>query len=142
MRWVLNIWPPFLLTGIHIKHISKNYAQASVDLKMRPWNKNAVGSHFGGSLFAMTDPFYMLMLLAKLGKNYYVWDKSADIDYLKPGKGKVTAHFLISDDMMKEIIEKTNSGEKFLPRFVVEVKDEQGDVVAKLNRILYVRRKK
>lgn len=109
---------------------------------MRPWNKNAMGVHFGGSLFAMTDPFYMLMTLARLGNNYYVWDKSADIDYIKPGKGVVHAEFYVSDHFIDEIIEHTRGGDKYLPSVEVCVKDSYGQLIAKVNRRLYIRRKK
>ncbi|GHE77258.1 hypothetical protein GCM10011501_00910 [Thalassotalea profundi] len=109
---------------------------------MRPWNKNAFGAHFGGSLYAMTDPFYVLMLMPQLGDQYYVWDKSADIDYIKPGKGVVYAEFHINEAMVDDIINNTASGEKYLPEYSVVVKDKQGDVVAQLNRTLYVRKKK
>jgi len=112
MRWVLNLWPPFLLTGIHIKSIADDYSCAIVDLKMRPWNKNAFGTHFGGSLFAMTDPFYALMLVARLGNDYFVWDKSADIDFIKPGTGIVTALFTINQFLMDEIKDNTKNGDK------------------------------
>ena len=144
MRWVLNFWPPFLLTGIHIKSIADDYSSAIVDLKMRPWNKNAFGTHFGGSLFAMTDPFYALMLVAKLGNDYFVWDKSADIDFIKPGTGTgtVTAHFDINKSLIDEIKLHTKNGEKYLPTLAVEVKNQQGDIIATLNRTLYIRRKK
>jgi len=141
-RLIMNTWPPLFFAGIRIKHISTDFKTASVMLTLRPWNKNAVGSHFGGSLFAMTDPFYMLMLLAQLGDQYVVWDKSADIDFIKPGKGKVTADFAINQSLIDDIITNTANGEKYLPQIPVYVKDEQGDIVAKLNRTLYIRRKK
>ncbi|MEW6992777.1 DUF4442 domain-containing protein [Colwelliaceae bacterium MEBiC 14330] len=140
-RLILNIWPPFFFAGIRVKHISTDFRAAKVELTLRPWNKNAVGTHFGGSLFAMTDPFYMLMMLAQLGNNYLVWDKSADIDFIKPGKGKVSAHFLISQQLIDEVINNTASGKKYLPQIPVFIKDQQGDIVAKLNRKLYVRKK-
>ncbi len=140
-RLILNIWPPFFFAGIRVKHISTDFRAAKVELTLRPWNKNAVGTHFGGSLFAMTDPFYMLMMLAQLGNNYLVWDKSADIDFIKPGKGKVSAHFLISQQLIDEVINNTASGKKYLPQIPVFIKDQQGDIVAKLNRTLYVRKK-
>ena len=142
MKLGINIWPPFLLAGIHIKHLSADYKQARVELTLRPWNKNAVGTHFGGSLYAMTDPFYMLMILAQLGDQYIVWDKSADIDYLKPGKGKVYAEFAVNHALIEEIKAQTASGEKYLPELAVYIKDAQGDIVAKVNRTLYIRRKK
>ncbi len=141
-RLFMNAWPPLLFAGIRIKHISTDFKVASVVLTLRPWNKNAVGSHFGGSLFAMTDPFYMLMILAQLGDDYVVWDKAADIDFIKPGKGKVSADFSINQKLIDDIITNTANGDKYLPQIPVYVKDEQGDIVAKLNRTLYIRRKK
>jgi len=139
---VMNVWPPFFFAGIRIKHISTDFKVARVELTLRPWNKNAVGSHFGGSLFAMTDPFYMLMILAQLGDDYVVWDKAADIDFIKPGKGKVSADFSINQKLIDDIIANTANGEKYLPQIPVHIKDEQGDIVATLNRTLYIRRKR
>ena len=141
-RLIMNIWPPLFFAGIRIKYISTDFKAARVELTLRPWNKNAVGSHFGGSLFAMTDPFCMLMILAQLGDNYIVWDKAADIDFIKPGKGKVSAEFCISQNLIDDIIANTAQGGKYLPQIPVYVKDEQGDIVAKLNRTLYIRKKK
>jgi acyl-coenzyme A thioesterase PaaI-like protein len=141
-RLFLNIWPPLFFAGIRIKHISADFKTARVELTLRPWNKNAVGTHFGGSLFAMTDPFCMLMILVQLGDDYVVWDKAADIDFIKPGKGKVIAEFSINQNLIDEIIVNTANGAKYLPQIPVYVKDEQGDIVAKLNRTLYIRKKK
>jgi acyl-coenzyme A thioesterase PaaI-like protein len=140
-KFLLNIWAPFLLTGIRVAEISADYRYAKVELVLRPWNKNAVGVHFGGSLFAMADPFYMLLLMAHLRTEYVVWDKSSDIDFIKPGKGVVTAEFLLTDGLLEEIYQKTARGEKYLPTLPVYLKDEQGDVVAKINKTMYIRKK-
>ena len=142
MKLLLNIWPPFLFTGIRVVEISDDFRKAQVRLKLSVFNKNAVGVHFGGSLYAMTDPFCMLMVMSRLGNDYIVWDKSADIDYIKPGKGTVTADFLITDALIADILAHTAQGEKYLPEIPVYVKDSEGEVVAKLNRKLYIRRKK
>jgi acyl-coenzyme A thioesterase PaaI-like protein len=138
----MNIWPPLFFAGIRITDLSSDFKTARVQLTLRPWNKNAVGSHFGGSLFSMTDPFYMLMILAQLGNDYLVWDKAADIDFIKPGKGKVIADFSINQQLIDDIIAKTANGDKYLPQIPVYIKDEEGDIVATLNRTLYIRRKK
>jgi acyl-coenzyme A thioesterase PaaI-like protein len=138
---VLNLWPPMLFTGIKLIYLSDDFREAKVKLSLNRWNKNAVGTQFGGSLFAMTDPFYMLMLMARLGKDYVVWDKYADIDFIKPGKTTVYADFLINDERLTEIIENTAHGEKYLPSFEVMIKDEHGELVAKVNRTLYIRKK-
>jgi acyl-coenzyme A thioesterase PaaI-like protein len=142
LKWGLNLWPPTLLAGIHVVELSADYRYAKVELRMRPWNKNAVGSHFGGSIFSMTDPMYMLMLLANFYGEYYVWDKAADIDFIKPGLGTLTAEFNITDGLLTQIKEATADGSKYLPELPVLVKDESGEVVARLNRKLYLRKKK
>jgi len=110
-------------------------------MKMRFWNANYVGTHFGGSLFAMTDAFYMLMLMANLGRDYIVWDKAASIRYRKPGKGTVRAEFRLSDPQVEEIREKLKTLSKYEPVFSVEVRDEAGVVIAEVEKVLHVRKK-
>jgi len=112
-----------------------------VEMKLRFWNANYVGTHFGGSLFAMTDAFYMLMLMANLGRDYIVWDKAATIRYKKPGKGRVRAEFRLSDSQIEDIREKLKTLPKYEPVFTVEVKDEAGVVIAEVEKLLHVRKK-
>src|SRR5258708_36674313 len=91
-RWI-NLWPPFLGAGIRIKRIAPDMKSVDVEMKLRFWNANYVGTHFGGSLLAITDAFYMLMLMRHLGTGYVLWDKAATIRYRKPGKGTVSTEF-------------------------------------------------
>ena len=139
-RWI-NLWPPFLGAGIRVQHIAPDMKAVDVEMKLRFWNANYVGTHFGGSLFAMIDPFYMLMLIANLGGDYVVWDKAATIRYRKPGKGKVRAEFRLSDRQIEEIREKLQTLPKYEPIFSVEVKDEAGVVIAEVEKVLHVRKK-
>ena len=139
-RWI-NFWPPFLGMGIRIKHIAPDMKAVDVETKLRFWNANYVGTHFGGSLFAMTDPFYMLMLMANLGRDYVVWDKAATIRYRKPGKGTVRAEFRLSDSQIDDIREKLKTLPKYEPVFSVEVKDETGVVIAEVEKLLHVKKK-
>jgi acyl-coenzyme A thioesterase PaaI-like protein len=110
-------------------------------MKLSWWNANYVGTHFGGSLFAMTDPFYMLMVMANLGRDYIVWDKAASIRYRKPGKGTVLAQFRLTDDQLDDIRDKLKTLPKYEPVFQVEVTDETGEVVAVVEKLLHVRKK-
>lgn len=137
----MNLWPPFLFTGIHVTRIAPDWRHARVELRMRPWNRNYVRTHFGGSLFAMTDPFWMLLLMRLLGRDYYVWDQSGAIDFLKPGRGTVSARFDIDDAVLAEIRQATAGGAKYLHWFENEVVDAGGDVVARVRKQVYVRRK-
>jgi acyl-coenzyme A thioesterase PaaI-like protein len=141
LRRGVNLWPPFLGAGIRVKHIASDMKAIDVEMKLRWWNANYVGTHFGGSLFAMTDPFYMLMLMANLGRDYVVWDKAASIRYRKPGKGTVRAEFRVSDAQLNDIREKLKTLPKYEPTFTVEVKDEQGIVIAEVEKLLHVRLK-
>lgn len=142
LRRALNLWPPFLFTGIHVAAIADDWCHARVELRMRPWNRNYVGSHFGGSLFAMTDPFWMLLAIHALGPDYIVWDKAGEIEFVKPGRGTLTAQFRIGDTMLDEIRAATAGGEKYLRWCPVDVVDAEGDVVARVRKQLYVRRKR
>lgn len=140
-KFFLNIWGPFLFSGIKVASIAKDYRYAKVELHLKPWCANAVGVHFGGSLFAMTDPFYMLLLMAHFRKDYIVWDKSSDIDFKKPGKGIVHAEFRLTEQLIQDIIANTQSGHKYEPILPVYIKDEAGDVVAVVNKKMYIRKK-
>jgi len=141
LRRGVNLWPPFLGAGIRVKRISADMKEVDVEMKLRWWNANYVGTHFGGSLYMMTDAFYMLMLMANLGRDYIVWDKAATIRYRKPGIGKVRAEFRISDAQLYEIREKLKTLLKYERTFAVEVRDEAGEVVAEVEKLLYIRRK-
>jgi len=89
----MHLWPPFLGAGIRLRRMSEDFREAEVELRLGRLNRNAVGTQFGGSLFAMTDPFYAIMLMRNLGREYLVWDKAASIEYLAPGRGTVRARF-------------------------------------------------
>src|ERR1700756_4510810 len=141
LRRLVNFWPPFLGAGIRIEHIAADMKAVNVEMKLRFWNANYVGTHFGGSLFAMTDPFYMLMLMANLGRDYIVWDKAASIRYRKPGKGTVRAQFRLTDAHLDDIREKLKTLPKWEPIFKVEVKEVQGTVIAEVEKVLHVKKK-
>ena len=141
MRVLLNIWPPFLGAGIRIMRLGPGWKEIDVEMKLRWWNRNYVGTHYGGSLYSMTDPFIMLMLIENLGKDYLVWDKSASIRFKKPGRGTVSASFRLSEPQLREIKQALNSEEKIERPFTVEVKDESGNVIAEVEKLLHVRKK-
>lgn len=141
-RRVLNAWPPFLFTGIRVTELSADFRRACVELRMRPWNRNYVGTHFGGSLFAMTDPFWMLLALRSLGRDYIVWDKAGEIEFVKPGRGTVRARFDLDDAMLAGLREAAAGGDKVLRWFETDVVDRDGEVVARVRKQLYVRRKR
>jgi Domain of unknown function (DUF4442) len=140
MLRLINIWPPIAGAGIRVRW-GADMKSVDVEMKLRPWNRNYVGTHYGGSLYSMADPFYMLMLMNNLGRDYIVWDKAATIRFRKPGKGKVRAEFRLSDAQLDDIREQLNTLPKYEPTFTVEVTDEAGDMVAEVQKVLHIRKK-
>lgn len=138
---LIRYWPPYFGAGIRVTKVSPDLTAVDVEMKLRFWNRNYVGTHFGGSLYAMTDPFYMLMLIENLGRDYIVWDKAASIRFRKPGRGRVYARFRLGRDEIDRIRSDADRTPKTEPKFTVKVTDANGDVIAEIEKLLHVRRK-
>ncbi len=140
-KQMLNLYPPYLGAGVKVEYISEDWKELHVSMALRWYNKNAVGTHFGGSLYSMVDPHLMLLLMRLLGKDYLVWDKSAEIEFIIASKKRVRSVIKISDEKLEEIIRKTENGEKYFSRFVIDIWDEDNELVAKVEKVIYVRKK-
>jgi len=141
-KLLFNLWPPLLGAGIRITRVQPDWKEVEVEMKLRRWNKNYVGTHYGGSLYSMTDPFFMVMFIEILGRDYIVWDKSATIRFRKPGRGTVHAHFRVTEEQVAEIREALNIEEKIDREFSVEVKSGDGEIVAEVKKLLQFRKKR
>ena len=140
LRFV-NFYPPFLGAGIRVKHIAEDFRTIEVEMPLRFWNRNYVGTHFGGSLYSMCDPFFMLILTSNLGPDYIVWDKAATIRFKKPGKGLMKARFHIPLEKIKEIQAQADEQAKVEPQFQTVITDIEGTVIAEVDKLLYVKKK-
>lgn len=141
-RFYLNCYPPFLGAGVKVERVSEDFLAIDVALVLRWYNRNYVGTQFGGSLYAMTDPFFMLMLMQALGPGYIVWDQAARIEFLSPGKGKVRARFRLAREEVARLKQEAEAGAPLRPVYTVEVRDEQDELVARVEKTLYIRKKK
>jgi acyl-coenzyme A thioesterase PaaI-like protein len=142
LRRLMHLYPPYLGAGVRVTRVAEDLSRVDVELRFTPWNRNYVGTHFGGSLYSMCDPFFMIMLMSRLGPDYVVWDKAAAIEFLRPGRGTVHARFELEEDRVAEIRHRADAGEKVLPRFEVVVRDAEGEPIARVEKTLYVRRKR
>jgi acyl-coenzyme A thioesterase PaaI-like protein len=142
MRWLFGLWPPFRAMGIRVREIAPDFRRVVVELRQKLLNRNFVGTHFGGSMFAMADPFYMIMMMQVLGRDYVVWDKAGTIRFFKPGRGTLTARFELTQAMVDEVVARTAAGEKFEPTYSVDVVNADGETVARVEKTLHIRRKK
>ncbi|MCB4203619.1 DUF4442 domain-containing protein [Deferribacterales bacterium Es71-Z0220] len=141
MKFLLNIYPPYVGAGVKIEYIREDWKELKVSMVLRWYNRNAVGTHFGGSLYSMTDPHIMLLLMNSLGRDYIVWDKSAEIDFVKATKKKVYCTVAITDEIINEIKDKTANGDKYYPEFTLKIIDGEENLIARVKKVLYVKKK-
>ena len=136
----MRCYGPYFGAGIRITHISPDWRELRVSMKLRWFNRNIMGTQFGGSLYSMIDPHLMLLLMQLLGSEYTIWDKAAEIEFIRPGRGTVTSTIVITDAELDAIVENTAGGRKYLPEFNLKILDDSGGIVAKIKKVLYVRR--
>lgn len=140
-RIKFNLFPAYRGSGGRIAYISDDYHEIHVKLPLNWRTKNYVGTIFGGSMFAATDPILMVMLIKILGKDYVVWDKSTNIRFKRPGKETLFAKFLITPEEISEIksqLEETKSIDKI---YKIELKNKAGKVHCIVEKILYISKK-
>ncbi len=137
----INWYPPFLGMGIKVRSFRDDFSRFEVELRNRWYNRNLFGTHFGGSMFAMTDPFFVFILATNLGDDYIVWDKAASIQFLIPAKGTILAVFELTQAEIADIKQQVDELGKKTFHFEVLLHDEQQQVVARVQKEVYVRAK-
>ena len=142
LKMRINTYAPYIGAGIKIEHINLDQGLCVVSMGLNSLNKNIVGTQFGGSLYSMVDPFYMLMLMHQLGSSYVVWDKSSHIEFVAPGNSKVTARMKIPSDEIKTIQDLAKDGEPVFREYMVDIVDEQQKVIATVTKTIYIRLRK
>jgi acyl-coenzyme A thioesterase PaaI-like protein len=138
---MINWYPPYIGAGIKLTKLSKDFMYAEVQMKLRWWNKNLMGTHFGGSLASMCDPFYMLLLMNTLGKDYIVWDKAASIKFKKPGRGTVRCEFKLDEVLLNQIRTELEQLGKKDYHFDLQIKDTEGNIICEVEKTIYIRKK-
>jgi len=121
--------------------MAADWHEAHVALPLSFRTRNLVGTIFGGSMYGIVDPIYMLMLHKVLGEEYIVWDKAACIRFRKPGKGTLYARFVISAEELENIRALAAQNPSIDRTYPVELVDKNGVVHATFEKVLYIRRK-
>ncbi len=142
MKLFINTYAPYVGAGVKVTRLDIEQGAIDVVMPLTRFNKNYVGTQFGGSLYSMVDPFLMLILINRLGKQYVVWDKAASIDFKAPGRGTVKAEIRISDAEIASIIEAAAEGKAVLRTYPVEIRDDSGLLICQVDKVLYIRKKR
>lgn len=140
LKWFLRCWPTYWWAGIKVREIKPDWSAARVELRLGLLNRNFFGSAFGGSLYAMTDPFFVLLMFGQLGRDYVVWDKAAQIRFIKPGLGTLSVDFSLPAAEVARIRALADDGQKVEPVYTAEIRDRSGALIASVEKTLYVRR--
>lgn len=141
-KYLLNRYAPFKGAGIVIDQFDLKNHHIRITMPINSKNRNIVGTHFGGSLYAMVDPFYMLILLHHLGPKYIVWDKAATINFLAPGRSTVYADIRLDAAEINEIKRLAKDYAPIYRNYTVNIFDQSGLRIAEVHKTLYIRRKK
>jgi acyl-coenzyme A thioesterase PaaI-like protein len=141
LRQGINTYGPYLGAGIEVTHLAEDFSELRVSLALTPANTNLVGTQFGGSLYAMVDPHLMILLMQRLGPDYVVWDKAARIDFLRPGTSAVHATVRVTDAELDAVRALTAGGAPHEPAWSLDLTDDAGEVVARVHKTLWVRRR-
>ena len=138
----MSLWIPNLCSGIRVRRFSEDWTHATVELHVNVFTRNYVKTAFGGSMSAMTDPYFFMLVMHQLGRDHVVWDTRGEIEFVKPGRGVLTAHFHVPAEKVAELRERARGGAKVLEWFETDIRDASGDVVARVRREVYVREKR
>lgn len=141
IRMMFNMYPPYLGAGVRVIRIGNNFDFIDAKLVLRFWNRNYVKTSFGGSMYSLCDPFLMYILIKKLGWDYVVWDKGAEIKFIKPGRTDLFVHFSIDENEIQAIKAQAAVAEKVEPVYNVEIKDKNGELVALVKKRMYIKKK-
>jgi Domain of unknown function (DUF4442) len=141
MRWLFNLFPAYRGTGGKVTYIAADWREVRMELPLSLRTRNYVGTIFGGSLYGSVDPFYMIMLIKILGPGYIVWDKAASIRFRRPGRERLYATFLITDDDLREILDALDTAPSVDRIFHIDLKSADGTVHAAVDKTIYVKRK-
>lgn len=137
-RWGLNHWPCIWSAGGKVTHLSKDFTELDVRLPLKFRTRNIVGTIYGGSLYASTDPFFMLMLMKILGKDYVVWDKGCTIRFKRPAKETVYAKFRITPEMLSDLKAKVAKDGYTNVTWTIDYRSASGTVYTEFDKVLYI----
>ena len=141
MRWGYNFWPCIWCTGGKVQFISSDLKEVHIGLKLNIRTRNRVGTVYGGSIYSSVDPYYMLMFMQILGKDYVVWDKGASVKFVRPIVEAVKCRFLITDELLNEVRQKISELGEYTFDLPLKYEDDKGTVYAVFNKTVYAANK-
>ncbi len=142
LRWVLSVYPPFLLNRIRVAAIGPGFRTCRVHVHRSVVTRNLQGSTFGGTIYSAADPIYPLMywqIFAHRGERVQAWLRSATVRYLKPASGRVTFEFALSDDDVERACAALAEHGRYAHTHTAEAVSVDGQVCTVVDAEVYLR---
>ena len=140
-RFLMNLAPCIRSSGGKVVALSRDFTRLRVRLKLTWLTRNLVGTIYGGSMYSAIDPFYMLMLMRILGRDYIVWDKACTIRFKKPARETLFADFHIDERMLAQVRAEVDRDGEGTFTWPVALEGVSGTVFAEFDKVLYVAKK-
>jgi len=137
-RQALNFWPCIRRSGGRVTELAADFSRLVVELRLTWRTRNVVGTIFGGSMMASTDPMLMLMLHRILGKAFVVWDKSTVTRFKRPAKGTLRAEFVLTAERLADVRRAVAERGEADFTWTIRYEDADGVVHAEFDKTLYV----
>ena len=128
-------------TGGRLEYVAPDWSEVQLEVPLSWRTRNYVGTIFGGSLYGAVDPFYMLMLIKRLGPDFVVWDKAATIHFKKAGRETLRARLSVPDEELAAIRAALETQRSVDRTYSVELVDSSGTVCASVEKVVYIRRR-
>lgn len=142
LTWLMRFYPPLFFQRIWVKRFLPNFLGVEVKIYKSFLNKNYNRSIFGGTIFTATDPFYAILFdqaLQRRGFKCRVWLKSAQIQYLKPGRSNLSFTLQITEADLQEAEAQLHAVGKFVKAYPIELFDANGLLCATVQNEVYIR---
>lgn len=142
LKWAMRFYPPLLFQRIWVRRFHKDFLGVEVRIFKSAFNINYNKSIFGGTIYAAADPFYAVLfyqLMLRRGYKTIVWQKAAEIFYLKPGRSDLYFNINIDVKDIDRICSSLDNNGKTEHQCTLEIKDKHGDVAARVSNLVYIR---
>lgn len=136
-RFGVNVWPCIWCTGSRVRFVSSDFKELHLTLTLNIRTRNRVGTVFGGSIYSSVDPYFMLMFMQILGKNFVVWDKAAAFKFVRPVSGPIKCRFLISDELVADVKHHIELRGEYTFDLPLHYEDNDGKVYATFTKTIY-----
>ena len=136
-RRSINFWPCIWCTGGWITFVSGDFKELHVRLRLGIRTRNRVGTVYGGSIYSSVDPYFMLMFMQILGKDFVVWDKGASVKFIRPITGEVKCRFLITDELVETVRAEISANGQYVFELPLQYEDADGKVYATFTKTVY-----